>query len=222
MADANERSTFRVVQGGASREERAAARKAAREAQAEARSAARGQRGGQSSLRGARSANEVEFERLYRENFKLVYNYIYSRFLDQSFTEEVVSEAFIKAARAFNSFDPKRAKFSTWVITIARNCATSMLRKKTHEVSESDTDLNLDWQSTTDTYDGLEEDNRQLLAGVLRKLDETERELIALKYVQNMRNQEIAEVLGMNASTVGTKLQRAVAKMRRVAGSAGA
>lgn len=48
-------------------------------------------------------------------------------------------------------------------------------------------------------------------------LDATERELIALKYMQGFRNVDIAEALDMNASTVSTMLARSLAKMRTVA-----
>lgn len=196
MEDASQRGRFRVVQGGA-------------DAAAERRRARR-------QASGRIDNKAAEFERLYRENFKRVYNYVYSRFLDPTFAEDVTSEAFIKAARAFDSFDPQRAQFSTWVITIARNCATSLLRKRRPEVLESDSGVDLTMQSTTDTYDVFNDDEK-VLKDLLSVLNDSERELMQLKFGQQMKNQEIAVVLGMNVSTVGTKVQRTVAKMRRAA-----
>ena len=48
-------------------------------------------------------------------------------------------------------------------------------------------------------------------------LDDDERELVVLKFREDMRNVDIAQQLGMNASTVSTLLSRAVAKMRAAA-----
>ena len=52
---------------------------------------------------------------------------------------------------------------------------------------------------------------------LFQSLDDVERELVRLKYYEGRRNVEIAEELGINASTVSTKLARALQKMRSAA-----
>lgn len=165
-------------------------------------------------LHGDVISQERQFEKLYRENYAAVYNYVYYRLLDHQATEDVVSEAFLRAARAFDQFDPSRAKFSTWTITIARNCMINYLRAS-HPVTYIGDDLaSIDVQSKEDYYPALDEDAalcRQLLAS----LDDEDRELVFMKYYLGMRNTDIAKTLDMNASTVATKLQRALAKMHK-------
>lgn len=51
-----------------------------------------------------------------------MYNYVRVRMGSAYDAEDVVAEAYLKAARSFGSFDPGRAKFSTWVVRIASNC----------------------------------------------------------------------------------------------------
>ena len=173
------------------------------------------------AVRGGAADNSAqEFERLYRENYRRVYNYVYSRFLDRTFAEDITSEAFIKAARSFKSFDADRAQFSTWVITIARNCAISEMRKSKPELIVSETAYDLDTIGVTDSYEDLGERERQV-AALLSKLDDTDRELVYFKFFEGKKNKEIGELLGMNASTVGTKVQRAVAKLRDEAAAMG-
>ena len=58
-------------------------------------------------------ALEREFERLYLECYPTVYGWVRARMAGDSDAEDVVAEAFLKAARAFGSFDPARAKFGT-------------------------------------------------------------------------------------------------------------
>ena len=72
---------------------------------------------------------EREFERLYRESYGLVYNYVRMRMGGADDAEDVVAEAYLKAARSFGAFDPARAKFSTWVVRIAANCMNDRWRR---------------------------------------------------------------------------------------------
>ena len=170
---------------------------------------------------GRRRSREKEFEQYYRESFRSVYNFIYSRVLDRTVAEDVTSEAFIKAARAFDRYDPQRAQFSTWVITIARNVLISNIRKTGKEYTASDAAIDPDLQSTSDIYPSLETDDTQMLAELLSVVSEEDRELLRLKFYEGLQNKEIAEVLGINASTVGTKVQRAISKMKAAASERG-
>ena len=163
--------------------------------------------GGVSSRRGAR-----EFTRLYRESYPIVYNYVRIRMSDDSATEDVVSEAFLLAARFFDRFDPSRAKFSTWVVKIAINCMRGYWRKSRTTVAIDD--LPESTFAVVDEHDAL--DDRELVTMLLKTLDDRERELVLMKYRDGKRNVEIAEEMGMNASTVSTVLSRAVARMREV------
>ena len=160
--------------------------------------------------RAAFSNSEREFERLYRESYSLVFNYIAYRMPGSAAVEDVVADAFMQAARHFSDFDPSRAKFSTWVVSIAKNCVNGYYRKARPTVALENV------SEASIAVDGGQDDvdNGHLVAQLLRALDDEERELVYLKYHLGMRNVEIAEELGMNASTLSTKLSRAMAKMR--------
>lgn len=170
----------------------------------------------ESSSRSGAHGRADEFERLYRESYRRVYNFVYGRMLNRADAEDITSEAFLKAARAFDRFDPTRASFTTWVIAIARNCAASQLRRGHPEVTAADTWVDPDAASTTDDYPSLGSD-AQLAEALLTVLGEDERELVRLKFYEGMQNKQIGELLGMNPSTVGTRLHRAVARMRAAA-----
>ena len=142
-----------------------------------------------------------------------MYGYVRCCMLDEAATEDVVAEAFLKAARSFGSYDPKRAKFSTWVTAIARNCMASYFRKERPTVALDDVPESA--CATPDVQSAVADSD--LVERLLACLDEGERELIVLKYRQGMRNTEIAQELGMNPSTVATVLARALAKMRKAA-----
>lgn len=154
---------------------------------------------------------KLAFERDYRESYSFVYNYIFRRVADRTAAEDITSEAFLRAARFYDRFDPERAKFSTWVISIAHNCIIDYYRRDPvtadlEEVPEGAYAVENDFAEQTG--------NADLAEKLLSVLDDTERELIAKKYYEGKRNVEIADEMGMNLSTVSTKLARALAKMR--------
>lgn len=164
-------------------------------------------KGGSSRRKGSR---EQEFTKLYAESYALVYNYVRSRMVGDAAAEDVVADAFLQAARHFDSYDPSRAKFSTWVIKIASNAMVSYWRKSKPVVDLEEVPAN------SLAQDPEQEDlaDRDLVDRLLAVLDENERQLVVMKYREGFRNVEIAEELGMNASTVSTKLANALAKMR--------
>lgn len=154
-----------------------------------------------------------EFEKLYKESYELVFGYVRSRMINIEATEDVVSEAFCRAARAFKSYDPTRAKFSTWVVTIAHNCMISYYRKERPTAALDD----LPELSATESADISAVEDIDVTMRLLSVLDEEECQLVLFKYREDMRNVEIAAELGMNASTVATKISRALTKMRAYA-----
>ena len=162
-------------------------------------------------------AREREFERLYLESYSLVYNYVRYRVNDDAIAEDIVAEAFLNVARSFDTFDPARAKFSTWVITIAKNCMASYFRKVRVFADLDDVP-----ERICAVSGGQDEvDDRELVSQLLACLNETEREIVVMKYREGLSNVQIADELGMNASTVSTKLARSLAKMRAVAEKGG-
>ena len=162
------------------------------------------------ALRGGKSVAEREFEKLYRDSYGLVFSYVRARMKSDADAEDIVAEAFLKAARSFSAFDPARAKFSTWMVTIARNCMISHFRKE-HVTSALD-----DVPESVVAVDGGQSaiDDRELALQLLGILDDDERALVLLKYREDMRNVDIAREMNMNSSTVSTVLARAIGKMR--------
>lgn len=172
-----------------------------------------GRRGGLRLTRTGQPDVEREFEELYKQSYGLVYGYVRARMGNDAAAEDIVAEAYLKAARAFGRFDPSRAKFSTWVVTIARNCMVS------HYRHERPTTALEDVPEPLSAVEGGQEtvDDRDLALWLLSMLDDDEREIVLMKFREEMRNVEIAEELGMNPSTVATYVSRAIGKMRACA-----
>ena len=162
----------------------------------------------------ARQGDRAAFEALYKAYSKKIYYFALQNTGSEAAAEDITSEAFLKAARNFGRFDATRAKFSTWVVAIARNCITDFYRKNRPEAPLDDSIA-----VTLVTESSHEERlcNEDLVKQLLETLDPNERQLIFMKYYEGKSNVIIAEELAMNPSTLSTKLSRAISKMRAAA-----
>jgi RNA polymerase sigma factor (sigma-70 family) len=155
---------------------------------------------------------DLAFDRLYRSSRDDVYAYVAGLLRDATAAEEVTAAAFERAYRKRNRFDPQRGEPRAWLFGIARNAALDELRRRGRqaELTTEPADLN-----SLGTDEGIEHDERRLtVSTALERLQSGERELIALKFFAGLANTEIAQVLGTSESNAGTKLHRAMTKLR--------
>jgi RNA polymerase sigma factor (sigma-70 family) len=152
------------------------------------------------------------FDRLYRSSRDDVYAYVASLVRDPAAAEEVTAAAFERAYRKRSRFDPARGEPRAWLFGIARNAALDELRRRGRqaELAAEPADI-----VSAPAHESAEASERRLaLAAGLEALDPRERELIALKFFAGLANAEIAAVVGISESNAGTKLHRAVTKLR--------
>ena len=153
-----------------------------------------------------------DLDELFEEYYPRLFNYLYYRTLNRAVSEDLVSQAMLNIVRRFESFDPERGNLDQWVFSITRNAFYSYLRQHKEE-----TDIDTIPESIVSYEDDALEsdmDEGRLVQSLLAQLTDEERELVYLKYWEELSNKEIATRLDMNASTVSTKLWRATEKMR--------
>jgi len=136
-----------------------------------------------------------------------VYAYVAYRIGDGPDADDVTSETFERALRYRSSFDPRRGDPAAWLIGIARRCIadaalhgdtpTDELPERAGEGHEEDALLRLD------------------LRGAVSRLDERDRELLALRYGADLTARQIAELLDLKTNAVEVALHRALDRLRR-------
>jgi RNA polymerase sigma-70 factor (ECF subfamily) len=152
------------------------------------------------------------FAELYERAFPRVYAYVASLLRDRSAAEDVTAQAFERAYRKRRSYRPARGSMDAWLFGIARNAALDELRKrKRRAVLEVDPE---DDASPSPEDQAELAMRREAVRAALRSLDGHERDLIALKFAGGLSNGEIARVLGVSESNVGTRLHRTITKLR--------
>jgi RNA polymerase sigma-70 factor (ECF subfamily) len=98
------------------------------------------------------------------------------------------------------------------LFTIARNAALDELRSRARRVPASADPSRLSDAGADAALAQVE--HRALVAGALARLNARERELVLLKFHGQLSNGEMASVLGISESNVGTRLHRALTRLR--------
>ena len=141
-----------------------------------------------------------------------------SRFLNTKHEiDDLVQDVFIKAYTNIQSFDANQ-RFSPWIYRIAHNTFVNELKRKERSgfgFFDADTILPLLPSKETADGDTLESEIEAELEILIKKLPTKYREIIILHYFESFSYQEISDVLKIPITTVGVRLTRARAKLKK-------
>jgi RNA polymerase sigma-70 factor (ECF subfamily) len=151
-----------------------------------------------------------DFDALYRATVDDLFAYAATLLRDRAAAEDVVAAAFERAYRRRGSYDARRGSRRQWLFGIARHAALDELRRR-RRVAALAADPEADEPPPDEAADPL---RRATVRAALAELDARDRELVALKFFAGLDNAEIAGVLGISPSNAGTRLHRAVHRLR--------
>ena len=155
------------------------------------------------------------FGRLYEQYLPRIFQYVSYRVGDRTTAEDLTSDIFNKALTNFTKYDSRKAAFSTWVFSIARNTLIDYYRRRSREQKlQKEAESKAAIFSTSPEEEASRSEEVRKLRKCLSLLNPNEREIISLKFSGEMTNREISQVTGLSESNVGTILCRAVRKLR--------
>ena len=181
--------------------------------------------GGNSSARrrtrdardGAIVRHAMTFEDVVREHQDAVYGAALRILGDRDAALDAANQAFMKAYRSIGSYDPSRP-IKHWLLRIAVNEAITIGRVRTRErarsAPEADAAGVADRAATPET-ETLDRESRESLRAAVAELPELYREVVVLRYFNELSVDEVAAVLGRSSSTVGVQLLRARQLLRK-------
>lgn len=155
------------------------------------------------------------FGQLYEQYLPKVFQYVSFRVGDRHTAEDLTSIVFEKALTKFHNYDSAKAAFATWLFSIARNTVIDHYRASRKEQNwMPDSAANFPARDPSPEDEAVRAEEIRKLRSCLNLLGETEREIISLKFGSEMTNRQIAGILGVTESNVGTIIYRAVRKLR--------
>ncbi|MGH9728385.1 MAG: RNA polymerase sigma factor [Candidatus Acidiferrales bacterium] len=149
-----------------------------------------------------------------------LYRYLLRMVRQPAEAEDLFQQTWLRVAGQIARFDPRR-NFEAWLFTLARNLTIDHLRRlrpeslEEHEEKHLGTPASLRASEPAALDVVIARERAQLLAEAMDGLPVMYREVLALRFEEEMKLEEIAEVLNAPLSTVKSRLRRGLENLRQ-------
>ena len=161
------------------------------------------------------SGDEEAFTALVRKHQKGVHALAWRKLGDFHIAEEITQDTFLQAYKKLSTLKNPN-QFAGWLYVIAANLCTRWLQKKRlsmqslentpiAEIEESSYERYVSEQRKTE----ITERHHEIVKKLLKRLPESERTVVTLRYLGEMTVKEISRFLGVSTNTVNSRLRRA-------------
>jgi RNA polymerase sigma-70 factor (ECF subfamily) len=169
---------------------------------------------------------------LYRRHYDAVFRYCAHRLFERAVAEDVTSQVFLKVVEKFGSFTGDEEQFRNWLYKIATNAVNHHLRKTARRnnllerACEQANSSVGDCRTSSDKLALLREamlalKPRYQTIEAMLALKPRYQTILTLRFFENLKLTEIAEVLGSSPGTVRSQMARALARLRDICVSVG-
>jgi len=150
----------------------------------------------------------ASFAATAEEHLDDVYAYLVYLTRDRSLAQDLAADTFEKALKHWGRFDGARGSARTWLCQIARTTALDWFRAEERRRRREER------VAVPDRLEeGFAEGLSPELEAALRGLSAAEREVVALRVLLELENEDAARVLGISPTAVSTRLSRALKKL---------
>ena len=155
------------------------------------------------------------FGQLYERYVTKIYNYVYYRTGNHHDAEDLTGRVFYRALMHIDRFVDRGVPFSAWLYRIAHNLVANWHRdhSRRQELSLEDITLTGALRETPEVATEANEDHARLMRAI-RDLPTERQELLILKYVQNLSNAEIGEIMGRSEGAIKSLYHRTLLSLR--------
>jgi RNA polymerase sigma-70 factor (ECF subfamily) len=157
---------------------------------------------------------------LYARHNVRVYRFVLRMLRDTASAEDLVSQVFLDVWRTAGQFEG-RSQVSTWLLSIARFKALTALRQRKHEDIDQDDVMQIADQADTPEASLDRSRTSAILRACVAKLSPAHREIVSLVYYHEKSVEEVAQLIGIPAATVKTRMFYARKQLADLLRSAG-
>jgi RNA polymerase sigma-70 factor (ECF subfamily) len=162
------------------------------------------------------AGDDALYSDLYLRYFDRVYAYLRIALHDADEAEDVAQDVFMRVLQAIPNYERREAPFRAWLFRIVRNCAITRLRKSARYTLQTPTSIaqqsdRADGMSSDDVLGSIEDSE---LVSLIEQLPLGQRQVLLLRYMLDLPNREIAEVLERSPDAVRQLHHRALEVLR--------
>lgn len=161
----------------------------------------------------AQNGEKDAFGQIYSLFLKRIYRFIYFAVRNRQLAEDITQDTFLRAWRSFSSFSQSHGSLQAFLFAIARNLVIDWYRKKK--------DIPLKTVADPGYKDDVDEkiaqdEEKQKLTHALAKLKFDQKQLVILRYFEELSFVEIGKVVGSREGTVRVRLHRILGQLKRI------
>lgn len=150
----------------------------------------------------------------YDEYADALYRFFVFQTSNRDIASDLLQETFMKTWEYITQGKPIQ-NLRAFVYRVARNTLTDYRRKKKAHSLDAITDTGVDFDAEVDILEEhMHKDDMVFVLESLEILDPETKELISLRYIEEMSIKEIAQILDERPNTVSVKIHRAVEKLK--------
>jgi RNA polymerase sigma-70 factor (ECF subfamily) len=163
----------------------------------------------------AREYDPAVLAEIYDQYSAKIYSYIYHRTGDRELAEDLTADVFLRALEAIQNKKGWTSSLQGWLYRIAHNLVVDHFRRQSKREGPP---LNERIAASDDRSLQIAE---RILAGeklraALQHLTEDQQQVIILKFVEDLSNREVAEIIGKTEGAVKALQHRGLAALRRI------
>jgi RNA polymerase sigma factor (sigma-70 family) len=167
----------------------------------------------------ATASDRPAFAALFRHFAPRIKGYLMRSGCAEELAEELTQETMVALWRRAASFDPSRARLSTWIFTVARNLRIDHYRRGSVPPGageeHNDADLQPALLELAPDQQACAAQREGNLHEALADLPPEQVQVLMLSYFEDQPHARIAQVLGIPLGTVKSRIRLAVAQLRR-------
>jgi len=168
----------------------------------------------QDLVKKAKGGDSTAFGQIYDLYFERVYRFVYWRVNHREAAEDLVSETFIRAWDKLAGIASPDS-FPAWVFQIARNLVIDYYRSRKENADLSLLENVLEYEDNIVDRSNFSFQQKAFLE-VLKELTASEQQVLKLKFLEELSNQEIAAILNKTEGAVRVIQHRAIAELKRL------
>ena len=166
----------------------------------------------------ARAGDAEAWEQLMREHQEAAFRLAYLILGDAAEADDAAQEAFIRAYRALDRYDPGRP-LRPWLLSITANAARNRLRSAARYLAALQRSIRLPGAGAAAPGDqpapaAANKQRGEILWQAVRRLGQADQEIIYLRYFMELSEAETAQALQIAPGTVKSRLHRALTRLR--------
>ena len=166
------------------------------------------------TLRQAQAGSQTALADLYNTYFERIYRFIFYRVSHKETAEDLTEDVFVKIFKKLRDLEQLGA-FEGWLFQIARNQVIDYYRRKKQTVPLEEIENTLEYETNIVDIVNLKTEQAVFIK-LLKELTPEQQQVIKLKFLEDIDNDIIAEMMNKTEGAIRVIQHRAIAKLKEL------